>query len=415
VIIIPFRNLPPSQGFFTLKAPPGAPDSMETDFMLWIHSLANPFWDAVFEISNIFGRKYFIALVVIGCTCFHAWRRETNELWIWLTLAALALGGCLGLKEGIARPRPELWPWMVSVSLLHAPPEDIARYRGQYNEGWRKLRERRHQRQLELGLVNPSWNLPAPDPEVGSWDDQADPEWQDLRMAVYAAMVDRMDQNIGRFLQALEDVDQANNTVVCFLSDNGGCSEAYAQDIPGIEPGLRENYTTCGPDWAYAQNTPFRRYKTWMHEGGISTPMIARWPGHIRPGTLTRQVGHIIDFMPTFIELAEGRYPEQVDGRPIVPVEGLSLVPIFEGKQRAGHPSLWWEFAGNRAVREGNWKLCWDKKVREWELYQLAEDRTETHNLAAWHPGKVQALSQSWQHWALRTGVISPTPENPSR
>jgi arylsulfatase A-like enzyme len=244
---------------------------------------------------------------------------------------------------------------------LHAWPEGIAKYRGKYVDGWKALREKRHQRQIELGLIDPKWTLPGQDPEVEDWDSQENKEWQDLRMAVYAAMIDRMDQGIGKILRALEGTGMSENTIVMFLSDNGGCSEQYGHDNPDFEPGPKANYTTCGPSWAYAQNTPFRRYKTWMYEGGISTPFIVRWPRRVKPNSLTEQVGHVIDLLPTIAEAGCATYPDQFDGKKSIPVEGISLVPVFEGGQRAGHDSLWWEFAGNRTVRDGDWKLCWDK------------------------------------------------------
>ncbi len=295
---------------------------------------------------------------------------------------------------------------------LHAPREDVEKYVGQYRSGWDQLRKERHARQVRMGLVDPGWKLPPADPESGSWEDQVDKDWQDSRMAVYAAMIDRMDQGIGRILAAIDEAGVRDNTMVLFLSDNGGCSEKYGHDSPDYVPGEKENFTTCGPGWAFAQNTPFRRFKTWMHEGGISTPMIVRWPSVVQPNTLTRQVGHIIDFMPTFLEAAGGTYPTEFNGHPISPVEGKSLLPIFQGKRREGHETLWWEFTGNRAVREGDWKLVWDKKVKDWELYHLLHDRTEMTNLAEQYPERVRAMALSWKHWAIRTGAISQSDES---
>jgi arylsulfatase A-like enzyme len=289
---------------------------------------------------------------------------------------------------------------------LHAWPEDIAKYQGTYLPGWTALREQRHRRQIELGLIDPEWTLPGQDPEVEEWESQENKKWQDLRMAVYAAMIDRMDQGIGNILRALDDTGTADNTIVMFLSDNGGCSEHYGQDTPDFSPGPKENYTTCGPSWAYAQNTPFRRYKTWMHEGGISTPFIVRWPGKIEANSMTDQVGHIIDVLPTIAEVGRADYPSEFAGRQVIPVEGISLVPVFEGGHRAGHETLWWEFAGNRAVREGDWKLCWDKKVKTWELYNMIDDRTETRDLANSFPDRVERMSNSWIDWARKTGVL---------
>ncbi len=286
---------------------------------------------------------------------------------------------------------------------LHAKPEDIARYRGKYMKGWDEVRRARLRRQREMGLIPPTWTPPERDPEATSWGDAPHKEWQDLRMAVYAAMIDSMDQNIGRLIDTLKDVGAGENTLVFFLSDNGGCAEKPGGEKPERIPGPREFYTTCGPGWAYAQNTPFRRFKTWMHEGGIATPLVAWWPRMIKPGRITRQVGHIIDFMPTFVELVGTEYPSRHGGQEILPCEGISLVPILEGKTRQGHDTLYWEFTGNRAVREGKWKLAWDKKVRRWELYDLVADRTETRDRAADFPERVKEMSAAWLSWAERT------------
>ncbi len=290
---------------------------------------------------------------------------------------------------------------------LHAKPEDIAKYQGKYLAGWDELRRRRHRRQIDLGLIDPNWKLPGRDEGTGSWDDEKNKEYEDLRMAVYAAMIDSMDQGIGRILEAIEETGSAENTLVLFLSDNGGCAENPGGTVTGRPVGPKEYYVAVGRPWAYAQNTPFRRYKAWVHEGGIATPLIARWPKVIKPDTLTDQVGHIIDFMPTCVELAEARYPAQFDGHKIIPVEGKSLLPIFEGKIRRPHETLYWEWAGNRAVRQGDWKLVWDKSPRRWELYDLKADRTETNDLAGQYPDRVKEMSEKWEAWASETGLRS--------
>ncbi len=224
-------------------------------------------------------------------------------------------------------------------------------------------------------------------------------------MAVYAAMIDSMDQGIGRIMQKLKQAGVADNTLVMFPSDNGGCAEIPGGENPKLIPGPKEHYTTCGPGWAYAQNTPFRRYKSWVHEGGISTPLIVHWPGRVQPNSFTNKVGHIIDLLPTCADVAGAKYPETYNGNAILPVEGLTMLPIFEGNTRKGHDTLYWEWAGNRAVREGKWKLCWDKKVKQWELYDLVADRTETNDLAKKHPQRTERLSQKWIAWGKETGV----------
>ena len=205
------------------------------------------------------------------------------------------------------------------------------------------------------------------------------------------------------------------NTVVMFLADNGGCAELpEGADFPH-PAGPKEYYTSCGPGWGWAQNTPFRRYKSWVHEGGISTPLIVRWPGVVEPDTFTNQVGHVIDFMPTCLELASGRYPDTFGGNSILPAEGKSLVPIFRGQLRQPHETLCWYWAGNRAVRQGNWKLVWEKSARRWELYDLEADRTELDDLADRQPERVEQMSRVWLAWAEQTEVKVSRPAGKGR
>lgn len=288
---------------------------------------------------------------------------------------------------------------------LHAKEADIARYKGRYRKGWEVLRQQRYQRQLKMGLIDPRWQLPPRDPEVQPWEEAPHKNWQDLRMAVYAAMIDSMDQGIGRIFRKLKETGADKNTVVIFLSDNGGCAETPGGNDPRRLPGPKEYYTHCGPGWAWAQNTPFRRYKSWVHEGGISTPCIFWWPGHIRANTWTNEVGHIIDLLPTCADLAGAEYPARYNGNAILPAEGVSLQPVLAGKSPGLSRLLYWEWAGNRAIREGNWKLCWDRKVGRWELYDLVADRTERNDLAERHPQRVQRMRDMWFRWAAKTGV----------
>jgi arylsulfatase len=302
---------------------------------------------------------------------------------------------------------------------LQARPEDIERYRGRYDAGYFALRPLRHQRQIELGLVDATWTLPPVDTcrgvfrhdyEIVPWEQAPDPDRERRRMEVYAAMVDRLDQGVGRVLDALRETGAEHNTLVLFLSDNGGCAtlpqdregmRAYNQDLPGGG----HTYDFCGPGWGWAQCTPFRRWKTWNYEGGIATPLIARWPAAIAAGGITHQVGHIVDVMPTLLELAVTTYPQQFHGRDILPYEGLSLVPIFEGRQRQGHAALCWALTGNRAIRQGNWKLVRPAGEDHWELYNMQTDRTETANVADRHPERVAQLAALWNDWARQVEV----------
>jgi arylsulfatase len=214
-----------------------------------------------------------------------------------------------------------------------------------------------------------------------------------------------MDRNVGRLLAALEAQGIADDTLVLFLSDNGGCAEEPGgRDPAERRPGPADDYVAVGPAWGWAQNAPFRRYKVWMHEGGIRTPLIARWPGKIPAGAITDQPGHILDMMPTLLELAGGAYPVEYEGRAILPVEGASLVPVLAGARRTA-PSPWcWQYNGNAAIRQGDWKLAWDKLVGRWELYDLSRDPTELQDLAAEDPLRVAQMASAYAQWAAETG-----------
>ena len=286
---------------------------------------------------------------------------------------------------------------------LHAKPKDIAKYRGKYKMGWEALRRQRHERQLAMGLLDPRWQLSDTDSKSYDWE-ASNKDWEDLRMAVYAAMIDSMDRNIGRILAALDEQGVAKNTLLMFLSDNGGCAEEPGGRNTDAIPGPREFYTAVGPAWGWAQNAPFRRYKSWVHEGGISTPFIARWPGVVKPDTMTDQVAHLVDLMATCADIGAAPYPESYAGHDLLPLEGISLAPVLRGQTRVGHESLYWEWSGNRAVRQGKWKLVWDKLVKKWELYDLAADRTEINNLADTHPDRATLMAKDWFAWADRTG-----------
>jgi len=298
---------------------------------------------------------------------------------------------------------------------LHALPEDIEKYRGTYMKGWDAVRRERYDRLIKMGLVDSRCALSERQNEdiksggggvraVPPWDSVEDKEAEDLKMAVYAAMVDRMDQNIGRIMRKLKDIEVEDNTLVMFLSDNGGCP--YERNhTPDIPPGPAESYRTYDTPWANVSNTPFRLYKRFNHEGGNSTPFVARWPQVIKGGgSITHQPGHIIDVMATCIEVAGAAYPAEYDGRQVLPLEGKSLVPIFEGRRRKGHDALFWEFQNNKAVRQGKWKLV-TVGDGPWELYDIETDRTETNNLVADMPEKARELENMWNVWAERCNV----------
>jgi len=288
---------------------------------------------------------------------------------------------------------------------LHAWQEDIAKYRGKYRDGWESLRQERHARMIEMGIVDEAWPLSPLDAE--DWDALSPKQQQefDLKMAVYAAMIDRVDQGIGRILKQLEAVEADENTLILFLADNGGCHEnPNRSEVPGTPPGPKESFLAYGKNWANASNTPFRRYKHWVHEGGISSPLIAHWPNVVPSGKLTKQVGHVIDLMATCVDVAGAEYPKTYHNKPIRPLDGKSLLPILKGDERAGHEILYWEHLGSAAVRQGDWKLV-SAEGGPWELYDLKQDRTELNDLAASHPEKRDELLGAYREWAEKVGV----------
>lgn len=292
---------------------------------------------------------------------------------------------------------------------LHALPQDIEKYIGQFEDGWDALRQKRYERMIDMGLINPEWPLSPRDDKAMAWDDVEDKELMSLKMAIYAAQIDRMDQGIGKILQTLEDQNRLDNTVVIFLSDNGACHESgpLGNDFwnNGVKPGGADSYQSYGRSWANAGNTPFRLHKHWVHEGGISTPLIVRWPETIKKvGAITDQPGHIIDLMATFVDIARADYPSTYNGKSIQPMEGKSLVPIFNGEKREPHDYLFWEHEGNKAVRHLQWKLVAQKGCG-WELYDVQNDRSETNNLIHDKPELAKELEAKWLNWANRVGV----------
>lgn len=288
---------------------------------------------------------------------------------------------------------------------LHAHPEDIETYVGRYKEGWDALREERYARGLELGTIDPRWKLSPRDAQNPSWEEAEHKEWQDMRMAVYAAQIECMDRGIGQMLDKVRELGIEDKTLFLFLVDNGGCHEGRPGNDPEIMPGPADTFQSYGRAWAEASNTPFRMYKHWVHEGGVATPLVAYWPGRIQPGGITDQIGHIIDFMPTCLDLAGAEYPEEYNGKPIQPVEGKSLVPIFEGGNRDGHEAIFWEHKGNCAVRQEGWKLV-TRHGGDWELYDMIEDRSELNDLAGDRADKLHEMVALYDDWADRAGVL---------
>jgi arylsulfatase A-like enzyme len=326
---------------------------------------------------------------------------------------------------------------------LHARAETIQKYDGVYDVGWDVLREQRRHRLNELGLTN----VEVITPDEGSipWSDETHQEWQAKRMQAFAAMVDEMDQGIGKILRALEATGIEDDTLVVFLSDNGGSPEGHlyntiermekpwvssvipkqtrdgvevvAGDFPDLAPGPENTYGSYGLRWASVSNTPFRRHKSWVHEGGISTPMILRWPSTVpNGGSVTHEIGHIIDLLPTFLDVAGVEYSDAGNGRRKHELPGRSLQPVLDGSEMPDR-SVIWEHEGNRAIRRGNWKLVSEfpgtwayfysyAKDSRWELYDMSIDRGEQNDLADVHPELVQDLAREYERLAAESLVV---------
>jgi arylsulfatase A-like enzyme len=279
---------------------------------------------------------------------------------------------------------------------LHAWPEDIAKYRGKYRIGWDEIRKQRFERMKQMGIIGENHELTLR--ESKAWDELSEEEKdaEDLKMAVYAAMIDRVDQNLGRLFGKLRELGEWDNTLILFLSDNGACKE-QPNTTPDIPPGPVKSYRTVSVGWANASNTPYRKFKSTDFEGGIRTPFIAHWPKVIKPG-ITGQVGHLIDISATMTGISGATYPEEINGRKTKPPVGKSLLPIFQGKQREPHEEIFWHFGSANAVRQGNLKAVRQGK-KPWELYDLEKDPTEMHDLAMEMPEKAKELGNMWKAW----------------
>ena len=284
---------------------------------------------------------------------------------------------------------------------LMAKPKDIEKYRDVYKSGYEAIREARFRKQKAIGLVPEG--LPASDPVYPAWETVEDQEQEALEMAVYAAMIDCLDQNIGRLMSSLESEGISENTAVFFLSDNGACQSDYNK-TPDIEVGGRESNVAYGI-WNNVSNTPYRMRKVHCHEGGIVTPMIVHWPEGLKTtSNLIRETGHINDLMPTCLDLAGVQYPKSYKGIELDPLDGESLLPLLKGVGRDEDPEYFWEHEGNRAVRVGDWKLVALRKGA-WELYNLDSDPYETQNLANRNPEIAQQLMAQYDRWAGAHGV----------
>ncbi len=304
---------------------------------------------------------------------------------------------------------------------LHALPQDVARYRGKYAGGWDQIREARFSRMKKLGILDPNTALSPRDSTIPAWTTLSEMEkarWTD-DMATYAAMIDRMDQNIGRVLARLRERGEDKNTIILFLSDNGASHETISGN--GFLPRIVErsklpasdtaSFAAYGRRGANVSNTPFRLYKHWEYEGGTATSFVAYGPSVVKPGQISHQPGHVTDLMATCLDLAGATYPHTYKGHAITPTEGISLVPLLKGQSRPDQSrpdpdALYFEHEGNRAIRQGNWKLVSTYPADRWALYNLKTDRTELRDLSQQQPQRVRQMAALYDAWAKRAGVI---------
>lgn len=327
---------------------------------------------------------------------------------------------------------------------MQAPAEEIEKYKHLYRKGWDATREQRYAKQLELGVVDGRWGDSDRDSEVIPWEDAVDREWQVHRMATYAAMLNIVDRGVGQIVEQLKAQGAFDDTLILFMSDNGGSPEdiGFNNGVfclggsqatlsgthiqvgrdPSVLVGPEETFQGVGREWANVNNVPFRQFKTWSHEGGIATPMIAHWPKGIkRSGEITDELGHVIDIMATCLDVSGTPYPSEYKGNRILPHEGESLVSVFDGES-PGERTLFWDYANHAAVRLGKWKLLAPstKKI-EWELYDMEADRCELNDLAAARPEVVQEMAGLYKSWQAHVGpdrnkaIKTETPKELSR
>ena len=317
---------------------------------------------------------------------------------------------------------------------LHAREKDIASYRDLYRQtGWDEWRQRRFERQREMGLIAANSTMAAKPASVQPWQDDPEKNWQAERMATYAAQISTVDRGVGGLLKILKESAVDEDTLVLFLSDNGaapdgglrpgtsgfgfdrsGKNKAWRRDGIAIKggsgpdhmPGPHDTFAGYGIAWATTSNTPLRDHKQSAYEGGIRTPLIARWPKVIKEGGLiSQQPGHVIDVMATCLDLSNLDYPAEFEGRRPIAMEGRSLAPIFRGEQRAAHEAIGWDCSRGQALRQGNWKLVRPAPGKPWQLYDLKADGGETRDLAGASAARVESMALAWESWRQRVGA----------
>lgn len=280
---------------------------------------------------------------------------------------------------------------------LQAPEETIEKYEGTYDEGYAAIREARYERLVDSGLIDEE-TYPLSDPTHRDWDDLDEDEREDQvrRMEVYAAMIDRLDQNIGRVIDYLEERGEMENTLIMFASDNGASAEVV--EIGEGPIGSMTRWASLEEDWANVGNTPFRYYKNYSYQGGVATPFIVHWPGVVEPGSKTEHVSKFTDIMPTLVDITGATYPDEYKGAPVVEMQGQSLLPVFEGDDIERDNPIFNKWDDGRAIYHEGWKLV-EEGDNGWELYDLRTDRTETNDLVEERPVLVEELASAWEEW----------------
>ncbi|MFB6342754.1 arylsulfatase [Saccharicrinis sp. FJH62] len=304
---------------------------------------------------------------------------------------------------------------------LHALPEDIEKYKDAYNDGWEVLRKNRYKRMVEMGLIDSAtYHLPA-NSSGRSWDQCDRKAYESACMSVHAAMVDHVDQSVGEIIQKLKDEGEYENTIILVLSDNGASYErgyppgfdrpGFTRDSTIIEynsdhPGPETTWNYIGNAWASASNTPFRYWKKESYEGGSATPFIVHWPAGLKDkqNTINRGFAHVVDVLPTCLELADASYPDSINGQKTMDLVGASLMPLLYGNTETLHDTMYWEHEGGRAIRTGDWKMA-SLPGQQWELFNISLDHTETNNLALEFPERVKELNAAWGKWADGLGI----------
>lgn len=335
------------------------------------------------------------------------------------------------LKEKPASPFFSYVAFTAPHFPLHAPDTAIQKFEGAFDEGWDILRKKRFDRMKKMGLLEDHFSLSRRDTLIPAWEEEVHKDWEKRKMEVYATQLWLMDQEIGRIVEVLDKNEVLDNTLILFLSDNGGCAEEitmgwynfvsrltgggrtstgdtiHISNRPDVMPGPENTFQSVGLNWANLQNTPFRMYKRSTEEGGIATPLIVHWPKGIqRPGEIIRTPAYLPDLMPTILAAAGQTYPQEYQGNSILPVQGLNLFPLIKQNEQAPDRKMYWEHLSNKAIRDGDWKLVYSRTLGKWQLFNLREDPVEEKDLAAQFPETVHRLQEAWTQWAWNSKVF---------